>query len=82
MYFARKTRERAPQSDNDHDGRNGKVDKKNITQCGVTAILLDQMLKYSCSICCVTTVTLFHVPTHTRAPIYSRCRLPVPAVTL
>lgn len=81
MYFARKTRERAPQNDNDHDGRNGKVDKKNITQCGVTAILLDQMLKYSCSICCVTTVTLFHVPTHTHT-IYSHCRLPVPAVAL
>lgn len=47
-------------NDNDDDGHNGRVDKKNITHCGVTAILLDEMLKYSCSICCVTTVPLFH----------------------
>lgn len=52
---------------NDDDGRNGKVDKKNTAQCAATAILLDEMLKYSWSICFMTSVPPFHVcpRTHT-----------------
>lgn len=69
-----KTREQELQNDNDDDGHYGGVDMKNIARCGVTAILLDEMLKYSCSICCVATIAPFFISPH------SHCGLP--AVTL
>jgi len=66
-------------NDDDDGGRYGKVD---MAHCGVTAILLSKMFKYSCSICCVTTITLFHMPTVTHTHTHTHCGLSMPAEAL